>query len=105
MTTQQNNSENSSQNTSKKASSTTPMYKRVLAIIGIILILSMYLITLVMAFIDKSTGAHWFMASLIVTMAVPFLIWVFIWIYGVVTDHHTIASFDLNRKNQEKESE
>lgn len=35
-------------------------------------------------------------ASLIATVTVPILIWVYIWIYGMLTQKHTIASVDYD---------
>lgn len=52
--------------------------KQILAIIGIVLLVSMYVITLVLAFVDKSAMSSWFMASLFCTAVVPILLWLVI---------------------------
>jgi len=73
-------------NTKKKITS-----KQIVAIIGIVLLLLLYVITLVMAFIDTSDSGKWFGLSLIATIIVPILIWIYTWLYGKMTGKHTIA--------------
>lgn len=67
--------------------------KRILAIISIVLIVAMVFATLIAAVFDKS--GLLFRSFLIVTVALPLALWIFIWAYGAMTDKHTIASFDL----------
>ena len=65
--------------------------KQVVAIGGITLLVLMYLITLIVAIVDNSESGRWFMGCIFATMAVPLLIWVYIWMYGKLTGRHTIA--------------
>lgn len=84
-------------NTKKKITS-----KQVVAIIGIVLLLSLYILSLVMAFLDTSDSGKWFGLSLIATIIVPILIWIYTWLYGKMTGKHTIT--DLPEINEENEN-
>ena len=68
----------SDQNKQKKKVSS----KQVVAIIGVILLLCMYLITLVAAFIDTPQAFRLFSASLCCTIIVPVIVWIYAWMYG-----------------------
>ncbi len=68
-------------------------FKQNIALIGVILIAIMILATLIMAFADP-TGRY-FRSCLIVTIALPIALWVFMWAYGAMMHRHTPASFDL----------
>lgn len=69
--------------------------KQVVAIGGIILLVLMYLGTLIVAIVDSSASMALFQACLVATFAIPFLIWIYIWMYGKLTRRHTIADFDI----------
>ena len=75
--------------------------KRIVALIGIILLLSLYVVTLLVAIFDRSESGKWFMTCLVASVFLPLLIWVYIWLYGVITNRHTIASFDLDNPKEE----
>ncbi|MBO4900899.1 MAG: hypothetical protein J5509_11485 [Lachnospiraceae bacterium] len=77
--------------------------KRIVALVGVVLIGIMVLATLLCAFFDP-TGVY-FRSCLIVTIALPIAIWVFMWAYGAMMHKHTPASFDLNLGGNESESE
>lgn len=70
--------------------------QRIAAWIGIILLFSLYIATLVFAIFDFDGKGMLLRTSLIATVAVPILIWVYIWIYGMLTQKHTIASVDYD---------
>ncbi|MBO7339472.1 MAG: hypothetical protein J6U66_05340 [Lachnospiraceae bacterium] len=78
--------------------------KRIAAIIGIILLLALYVTTLFVAIFDRSSSGQWFMLCLIGTVTIPLLIWVYTWMYGVLAQKHTIASFDLEKNTSENET-
>ena len=71
----------------------TSKTKRIAALIGVILLVIMVIATVVTAIVDP-TGV-WFRSCLIVTIALPIALWVFIWALGALTNKHTMASFDL----------
>lgn len=77
---------NSQENKKKKISS-----KQVVAIIGILLLVLLYLVTLIAAFIDNSASNRLFAMCLFATLAVPILIWLYIWMYGKLTGKHVIT--------------
>ena len=58
--------------------------KQIAAIVCIVLLVALYLITL------------------ICTVAVPILLWIFIWLYGQFEQKHTIASFDIGQTDAER---
>ena len=70
----------------------TPMAKRVIAIIGIIALLSIYVILFVMAIIG--TPFDYFMGAVVATVAIPIFTWICIWAFSSITGRHTIASLD-----------
>ncbi len=55
--------------------------KRILAVLGIILLVMMYLATLLLALFDLSSGMVMFKASVMCTVLVPLLIWGYTVIY------------------------
>lgn len=73
--------------------------KRVIAFAGVALLGIMVIATLLTAFLDD-TGRY-FRSCLIVTIALPIALWVFLWAYGALTHRHTIASYDIERKEDE----
>lgn len=78
------------QNTKKKMTS-----KQIVAIIGIVLLVLMYVITLIAAIFDRSGSGSLFKASLAATLVIPLLIWIYTWLYGRLTRKHTFADFDI----------
>jgi len=52
-------------------------FRRILAMIGIVLIVLMYLATLVFAFIDPTQSKSWLMASIFTTFFVAFILYAF----------------------------
>ena len=58
--------------------------KRIAAIIGIILILSMYLVSLLSAFFATEYSYGLFMASIFCTIVVPLMIYVYTMVYKIV---------------------
>lgn len=78
--------------------------KQIAAIAAVILLAALYLLTLVAAIIDPSASGRWFAGCLVCTMAVPLLAWIFIWIYGEVTDRKTVADLHLMQDQEEKDN-
>lgn len=79
----------------KKESKKKITSKQVVALVGVILLVAMYLITLVVAIFDQDNSGRLFQACLVATVAIPLLIWVYIWMYGKLTGKHTMADLDL----------
>lgn len=69
--------------------------KQVVALAGVVLLAAMYLVTLVVAIFDQNNSGRLFQACLVGTIAIPLLIWVYIWMYGKLHGRHTMADLDL----------
>lgn len=68
-------------------------WRRALRIEGYML-LALYIITLLVAIFDTSSSGKLFALCLFATVAIPLLIWIYIWMYGKLTGRRTIADFD-----------
>lgn len=78
--------------------------QRIAALLGIILLIALYLFTLIAAIFNFDGTGNLLKACLFATIAIPILIWIYIWMYGVWTKRHTPASFDFmeDLKNEGK---
>lgn len=79
--------------------------QRTAALCGIILLVALYLFTLIAAIFQFDATGNLLKACLFATIAVPILIWVYIWMYGVWTQKHTPASFDFMQDMKENKDE
>lgn len=62
--------------------------KQIIAILGVILLLGLYAVTLIMAFTDNTQTMSLFEASIIATIMVPILIWAYSFIYKLLKKHY-----------------
>lgn len=69
--------------------------KRVAALTAVVLLVALYVVTLFAAVFDTSASASLFRLCLVCTVVVPFMAWIFIWIYGQMTGKKTIADLNL----------
>jgi len=83
----------SNKNEGKPKKKTTS--KQVVALAGVILLAALYLITLAAAIFDQDSSGRLFQVCLAGTIAIPLLIWVYIWMYGKLSGKHTMADLDL----------
>ena len=58
--------------------------KRLFAIIGVILLVSLYILTLVMALTDNTSTMRMLEASVLATIIIPVLIWTYTFIYRLL---------------------
>ena len=65
--------------------------KQVAALAGILLLALLYIVTLIVAIFDSSESGRWFMICIFATVAVPMLLWIYIWMYGKLTGNPTIT--------------
>lgn len=98
-----NNTNNVNNAANKEKSRTTP--RQIAAIIGIILLVGLYVVTLIAAITDNSGSGRLFQVCLIGTVAIPLLIWIYIWMYGKLTQKHTMADLDIGGTAENKENE
>lgn len=71
--------------------------KQVIAIIGIILLVLLYVTTLVLAFVDTSASGKMFAVSLCCSFILPVLIWFYTWLYDRLTNKNTSADDLVNK--------
>ena len=62
--------------------------KQILAILGIVVLLSLYVITLVCAIVDNSNTMRMFQASIVASFIIPVLIWAYSFVYKMVRKNH-----------------
>lgn len=89
----------------QKASNKKVTSKQIVAIIGIILLVLLYVVTLIAAFIDTSASGRLFGACLCATFAVPVLIWFYTWMYGKLTGKSTMADLNIGGKDHVTDEE
>ncbi len=91
---------NNQEPTKKKITS-----KQIIAIVGVILLALLYVVTLVLAFFDGPMARRLFQISLFASLAMPLVIWFYIWIYGKLTQKHTIADLDIGGQKREEDNQ
>ena len=79
--------------------------KRIAAWICILVLLSLYIATFVVALLDFPGSDALFAACLAATVGLPILLWIYIWLYGKVKERHTMASMDLFQTDKNKHAE
>lgn len=72
--------------------------KRLLAIIGILLLVSMYILTLVLALTDDPNTMNAFRASIYCTVLVPVLIWAYTFIYKLLKNNYGDTSNESKKR-------
>ena len=78
----------------------TKPYKRVLAWVGIVVLVGMYLLLLYEALTGSPDTYNVFIGCVAATIAVPILLWLLIWAIGALTGRHTVASLDPMTSNK-----
>jgi hypothetical protein len=61
--------------------------KQMLAVLGIILLVGLYVATLLCAIFDRTETMSMFRAAVYATVIIPVLLWAYIMIYRLVTGH------------------
>lgn len=91
-------SSTTSQSSPKTSRKKTP--KQIAALICVFLLAAMYLITLVVACLDLGDAGRLFAGCLLMTIALPILLWIYIWLYGIYRDRHNMASLDMMHSDE-----
>jgi amino acid permease len=78
--------------------------KRILCIIGVILLVSLYLITLFFSIFDHTQAKSWLSASLYATFLVPIILYAFFLITKPLSDRRKEADA-MFREKEESEKE
>ena len=66
--------------------------KRIIALMGVILLVMMYVLTLLSAIFFNEETKTLFRISLYCTVAVPILLWILLWMIGRITGKRNITS-------------
>lgn len=74
--------------------------KQIIAIIGIILLVLLYVITLILAFVDTSASGRMFAVSLCCSFILPVLIWFYTWLYDKLVSKKS-ATDDVENSDAE----
>lgn len=72
--------------------------KQIAAIVCIGILVILYAVTIVTAFLDSALARTLFGICFFATIALPMVLWVYIWIYGKITGKSTVADFHLGEK-------
>ena len=92
------NTKSTGENNTSNASNS----QRIVAIIGVALLVTVICALLLTAIFDP-TGV-WFRACLVLAIALPILLWIYVWLYGILKQKKTIASFEfLEEDSDEKQ--
>lgn len=75
--------------------------KRIVALIGVILLAGSIITTLVLALMGYTFESKLFLGFIIADICLPILLWIYIWLFGKLTGKHTIASLDLMQDKKE----
>lgn len=73
--------------------------KQVVPLVGVILLVLLYLVTLIVAIVDTSSSGRLFAMCLFATIAIPLLIWIYTWLYGKLTGKRAIG--DPTKRREE----
>lgn len=79
----------------------TPTYKRVLALIGLILIAGLVIAFLCVALFGGPDSKDLFMGLAGAIVAVPIMLWLLLWGLSAITGRHNIASLDAGSSNKQ----
>lgn len=69
--------------------------RQIAALICVFLLIAMYAITLIAACLDLADAGRLFAGCLLMTIALPILLWIYIWLYGIFRERHNMASLDM----------
>lgn len=78
--------------------------RQVVALTGVILLALLYIVTLIVACVDKTASARWFWMCLFATIAIPLLIWIYTWVYGKLTGKHTLTEFKSENAESDQDA-
>lgn len=63
--------------------------KRILAILGVIVLVGLYLTTLILAICGNPKTMNAFIASVVATAVIPVLLWAYSMIYRLLKEHYS----------------
>ncbi len=78
--------------------------KRIVALIGVFLLIALYVVSLFISLFIPERSGDMLLFCIFGTVAIPFLIWIYIWMYGKLTGRHTIADVDFLQDTDDTET-
>jgi amino acid transporter len=78
--------------------------KQIVAMAGVILLVALYIVTFIVAIINPGESGNYFQICLVSTIVVPILIWIYVWMYGKLTNRRTFADPDYIIADEPKEN-
>ena len=73
--------------------------KRILALIGAILLLLMYVAAFIVTILDHTSDMRYWKAAMVATVIIPVLIWAYSFVYKLVKGSDDDTKFNNNDKN------
>ncbi|WP_318709362.1 hypothetical protein [Candidatus Acetatifactor stercoripullorum] len=96
------NKNGSSGENSEKKKKVTP--KQIAAMTGVVLLVLLYVVTLFAAIFGSKAADSLFQLCLFATIALPLVLWIYIWIFGRLTNRSTIADLNPDGASKQKEA-
>lgn len=79
--------------------------KQIVAIIGVVLLVLLYVTTLIVAIVDTSASGSMFGICLIASIFIPLLIWIYTWIFGKMANKTTMADLNIGGEDHMTDDE
>ena len=79
---------------SEKNTQGTPLFKRVVALAGVILLIGIYIVFFFQAVFGKTGPESAFLTCAAATIGIPIVVWMILWVYTYITGNRTVASPD-----------
>lgn len=76
--------------------------KRIAALICVILLVLLYVATLVVSILDFDGSGQLFASCIAATIVLPILLWIYIFLYGKLTQKETIADLFPGSKDEDR---
>lgn len=74
--------------------------KQIAALLYVVLLLAVYVVTFIVACLDLGDSGRLFANCLLLTIALPILLWIYIWLYGIYRNRHNMASPDFMHSDE-----
>ena len=81
----------------------TPLFKRIVALIGVVLLVGIYVVLFIEAVFGKTGAGSAFITCAAATVAIPIAVWLILWVYTALTGKRTVASADPYGRFDDKE--
>ncbi len=77
--------------------------KRMAALLAIVFLVLLYIILLIAAIFDPTAGGKFFLIALFATVAVPLVLWIYLWMYARFTGGKAIGDPETPQVPEEEE--